>query len=132
MYPFVFCELFSSDLYRASSENIGFRDSMSDVGVGAGFSATCEHFPSVFTGIHSGPDLVFSWSFYLAHLVGRDRFILKRYHIISKLPVVISFQADRFILPKLTSCCETMQEQTEYKAMNLDQWSAFLRFCDEV
>lgn len=26
----------------------------------------------------------------------------------------------------------TLQEQSEYKAMNLDQWTAFLRLCDEV
>lgn len=29
-------------------------------------------------------------------------------------------------------CNKFIQEQSEYKAMNLDQWSAFLRFCEEV
>jgi len=37
-----------------------------------------------------------------------------------------------FIMPQTHICIATMQEQSEYKAMNLDQWSAFLRFCDEV
>eukprot|EP00850_Spirogloea_muscicola_P018924 SM000179S03396 [mRNA] locus=s179:67585:69392:- [translate_table: standard] len=33
----------------------------------------------------------------------------------------------------LESAAQMLQlEQTEYKAMNLDQWMAFLRFCDEV
>ncbi|CAM6098734.1 unnamed protein product [Calypogeia fissa] len=34
--------------------------------------------------------------------------------------------------PHLALFVEFLQEQTEYKAMNLDQWTGFLRFCDEV
>lgn len=30
------------------------------------------------------------------------------------------------------SVIEFLQEQKEYKALNLDQWTAFLRFCNEV
>jgi DCN1-like protein 4/5 len=30
------------------------------------------------------------------------------------------------------SFLQFLQEQTEYKAMNMDQWTAFLRFCEEV
>ncbi|KAG6551944.1 hypothetical protein Mapa_006561 [Marchantia paleacea] len=34
--------------------------------------------------------------------------------------------------PHLSNFVQFLQEQTEYKAMNLDQWNAFLRFCDEI
>ncbi|XP_024381583.1 uncharacterized protein [Physcomitrium patens] len=34
--------------------------------------------------------------------------------------------------PHVGSFLHFLQEQSEYKAMNLDQWSAFLRFCDEI
>nr|XP_024365519.1 DCN1-like protein 2 isoform X8 [Physcomitrium patens] len=34
--------------------------------------------------------------------------------------------------PHVASFLRFLQEQSEYKAMNLDQWSAFLRFCDEI
>ncbi|KAL2642127.1 hypothetical protein R1flu_009714 [Riccia fluitans] len=34
--------------------------------------------------------------------------------------------------PHLTNFIQFLQEQTEYKAMNLDQWTAFLRFCEEI
>lgn len=34
--------------------------------------------------------------------------------------------------PHVNTFLQFLQEQTEYKAMNLDQWSAFLRFCDEI
>jgi DCN1-like protein 4/5 len=34
--------------------------------------------------------------------------------------------------PHVGSFLQFLQEQSEYKAMNLDQWSAFLRFCDEI
>ncbi|CAK9198696.1 unnamed protein product [Sphagnum jensenii] len=30
------------------------------------------------------------------------------------------------------SFLQFLQEQTEYKAMNMDQWTAFLRFCEEI
>lgn len=34
--------------------------------------------------------------------------------------------------PHVASFTQFLQEQTEYKVMNLDQWTAFLRFCDEI
>jgi DCN1-like protein 4/5 len=34
--------------------------------------------------------------------------------------------------PHVARFVQFLQEQTEYRAMNLDQWTGFLRFCDEV
>jgi DCN1-like protein 4/5 len=34
--------------------------------------------------------------------------------------------------PHLPTFIQFLQEQKEYKAVNLDQWTAFLRFCNEV
>ncbi|CAK9274636.1 unnamed protein product [Sphagnum jensenii] len=33
---------------------------------------------------------------------------------------------------RVPSFLQFLQEQTEYKAMNMDQWTAFLRFCEEL
>lgn len=34
--------------------------------------------------------------------------------------------------PHVLSFIQFLQEQTEYKVVNLDQWTAFLRFCEEI
>jgi len=34
--------------------------------------------------------------------------------------------------PHVLSFLKFLEEQSEYKAMNMDQWTAFLRFCDEI
>lgn len=120
---------------------------MSNAGVGAWSAATCAIIYPVFGGPHS-----FHWKFVTICLFFKPA-VMKQgdqslwihlglwYHQVMVLRVCNKFVA------WIPAACEkhvhvitstahlslvTLQEQSEYKAMNLDQWTAFLRLCDEV